>query len=193
MKLLIAIPTVDYLHFEFAQSLSNLLIRLANVYLEVKFLGRTLIYKARDELAWYAINRGFTHVLWLDADMVFDDSLFDELLSSGKDFVTGRYNERREPYLPCQFSKLVPMKRVGDIQEITHIQGTGFGCVLVTTDILNKIMQDNGTCFLPMAGFSEDLAFCVRAYEAGIELWCEPKAVCGHISNTVIYPKGVAN
>ena len=70
---------------------------------EVKILSGTLVYAARDKLAHHAIDNRFTHVLWLDADMIFNDDLLEDLMFSGKNFVTAICHARRKPYVPCFF------------------------------------------------------------------------------------------
>lgn len=192
MKLLIAVPTLDFLHFEFVQCLTNLIMRLnrEGENFEVKFMAGTLVYAARNKLVEHAINNEFTHVLWLDSDMVFQDSILEDLLFCEKDIVCGRFNARRKPFVSCQFSKLVPLERIDDYPLDTfEIAGCGFGCVLTTVDVLKDISQKQGTCFLPMSGFGEDLAFCVRAKESGYKIYCEPTAVVGHIAHIPIYPE----
>ena len=192
MKLLIGIPTLDFMHVEFVRSLTDLIMRLnrEGINFEVKFITGTLVYAARDKIASHAIENNFTHVLWFDADMVFQDSILDDLMFSGKDFVCGRFNARRKPYVPCQFSKLVPLERVEDYPTDTfQIAGCGFGCVLTSVDILRRVKETYKTCFLPMMGFGEDLAFCVRARDVGEKIYCEPTAVVGHIGHIAIYPE----
>lgn len=192
MKLLIAVPTMDFLHVEFVQSMTNLIMRLNrdHIWFEVKYISGSLVYAARDKLACHAINNEFTHVLWLDSDMVFQDSILDDLMFSGEEFVSGRFNARRKPFVTCQFSKLVPLERVEKYPvETFRIAGCGFGCVLTSVELLREIQMHYQTCFLPMAGFGEDLAFCVRATEMGHKIFCEPTAVVGHVAHIAIYPE----
>lgn len=192
MKLLIGVPTLDFLHFEFVQSLTNLIMKLGRegVWFEVKFITGTLVYAARDKIACHAINNDFTHVLWLDSDMVFQDTIVEDLMFSGEEFVSGRFNARRKPYVSCQFSKLVPLERIDNYPIDTfRIAGCGFGCVLTSVDVLRDVQIHNQTCFLPTAGFGEDLAFCVRATELGHKIYCEPTAVVGHVGHITIYPE----
>ena len=192
MKLLIAVPTLDFLHFEFVQCLTNLIMRLnrEGVNFEVKYMAGTLVYAARNKLVEHAVSNEFTHVLWLDSDMVFQDSILEDLMFCEKDIVCGRFNARRKPYVSCQFSKLVPLERIEEYPLDTfEIAGCGFGCVLTKVDVLKDINEKEGTCFLPMAGFGEDLAFCVRATENGHKIYCEPTAVVGHVGHITIYPE----
>ena len=66
MKLLVAVPTTDYVHAEFMKCLVGLCVKLAHdgVDFDYKIIGGTLVYIARNRLAKRAIDEGFTHVLW---------------------------------------------------------------------------------------------------------------------------------
>lgn len=192
MKLLIAVPTLDFLHFEFVQCLTNLIMRLnqEGMNFEVKYMAGTLVYAARNKLVEHAVKNEFTHVLWLDSDMVFQDSILEDLMFCEEDIVCGRFNARRKPFVSCQFSKLVPLERIDEYPLDTfEIAGCGFGCVLTKVSVLKDISEKHGSCFLPMSGFGEDLAFCVRATESGYKIFCEPTAVVGHIAHIPIYPE----
>ena len=192
IKLLIAIPTLDFLHFEFVESLTKLIMHLnqQGIRFEVKYISGTLVYVARDKLAGYAINNDFTHVLWLDSDMVFTETIVEDLLDCDKDFVTGIYHTRRKPFISCVFKRIVPVERFPEYpKETFRIGGCGFGCVLVKTSVLKDVQMNYETCFLPLAGFGEDLAFCVRAQDLGYKLWCEPTVRCGHVGHIAIWPE----
>lgn len=193
MKLLIAIPAHDYMHMDFVKSLLGLTKRLAEDGIEhdIQIHGGTLVYHARDALANAAIEGGYTDVLWLDADMVFEDSLVEDLQFSGKPFVSGIAHGRRPPHQSCLFTEIYPMtKRFTEYPSNTfRVAGCGFGCVLMKTDILKKVKDRHGTCFFPTRELGEDLAFCQRATEGGCEIWAEPSVRLGHIGHIAIYPE----
>ena len=202
MNLLIAVPTLDFVHFEFLKCLTALVIKLKDdqVDFELQIESGTLVYAARERLAHKAMNEGFSHVLWLDSDMVFSPEIVNKLLSSGKDFVTGVYHARRKNYASCIFTKLEFDKLTGLSSferaesypdETFEIAGCGFGCVLITTDILTNVCLNKGTCFTPLPNYGEDLAFCKRATELGHKIYCEPTVVCGHVGHITIYPNEV--
>ena len=190
MKLLLAVPCMDFMPFQFVESLIGLLHRLevSNVCFSFKFISGTLVYVARDKLATYAIDHNYTHVLWLDSDMVFQTDLLDELTFSGHEFVAGIYQARRKPHVSCLFETLEPVKRFETYPSDTfQIEGCGFGCVLMKTEILEAVMKKYKTCFTPMEDYGEDLAFCIRAKECGYTLYAEPTAICGHVGHIVVY------
>jgi len=194
MKLLIAIPTLDYIHVDFMKSLLGLIKSLDDEQIdyEVKTVSGTLVYLARENLVSYAIGGEFTHVLWLDSDMVFTEELFDDLYDTGKDFVSGIFHARRPGHQSCIFRSLKPVERFrwDEYPSVPfQIGGCGMAAVLVTTEILKAVRQKCGNCFTPEFSFGEDLAFCKRATDMGYEIWCEPCARVGHIGHLVVWPE----
>lgn len=191
MKILIAVPALDYIPTEFVKCLTALVQRLDHdrVNVDVKFITGTLVYAARDKLAIHAIQNQYSHVLWLDADMIFDDELLYDLQFSHKDFVSGIARSRRPPYCSCLFSDLSAIQRVEEYPADTfRVAGCGFACVLIKTDILKAVREHYNTCFLPTADMGEDLAFCQRAASLGFAIWAEPAVKVGHIGHITIYP-----
>lgn len=195
MKLLIAVPTYDYMHFRFVECFTKLIKRLDEdeINYEVAFQGGTLVYVGRDKLAKKAIEGGFTHVLWLDSDMIFTEDLLDDLMFSGKDFVTGIAHGRRPPHASCIFKEVWPFVNRWEGHDYPSgafkIGGCGFACVLIKTEIIKAVYKKNGTAFFPMRELGEDLAFCKRAKELGYEIWAEPTVWLGHIGHITVYPE----
>ena len=194
MKLLIAVPTLDYVHVTFMEKLLALakLLTKRGVDYEIKIKSGTLVYLAREELTAYALSEGFTHVLWLDSDMVFEEEVVDDLFDTGKDFVCGIFHARRPGHQSCIFKSLKPPERYRYDEypfETFRIKGCGMACTLVKTDILLAVKREYGCCFTPDFSLGEDLAFCHRANEMGFEIWCEPTVRVGHIGHLTIYPE----
>ena len=164
MRLLICVPALDYMHTEFAKSLTALVMRLKDdgIDFDVCIISGTLVYIAREKLARKAVEEGFTHTLWLDSDMVFNEDLLDDLMFSGEDFVSGVYHARRPPHKSCIFKdiRLDSIVKYDDEypKDTFEIAGCGFGCVLIKTDIIKKVYEKFGDAFLPMHGLGEDIA-----------------------------------
>lgn len=194
MYLLIAIPTLDFQHTAFVQSLIDLTTRLNDegIKYEVKFASGTLVYVARDQLAAYSLEKDFTHILWLDSDMIFTDDILDDLTFCEKDFVAGIFHGRRPPHLSCLFKSLDPVDRYTANEYPTtlfEIAGCGFGCVLMSTEIIRAVRERFVSCFLPAKDLGEDLAFCARVHHLGFKMYAEPTARVGHIGHIPIYPE----
>ena len=189
--LLIAIPCMDYMHVDFVKSLTKLQghLQRQGIRHEVRFHAGTLVYLARNSLALQAINEGFTHILFLDSDMVFDEEIVENLAFIDKDFVCGAFQSRRRPYGSCIFKTLKPVERVKEYGvEPFKIEGCGMACTMISTEILKLVQNTYNTTFNPTEDFGEDLAFCWRALKIGAEIWCEPTVRVGHIAHVPIWP-----
>lgn len=194
MKLLIAIPTLDFIHVEFVKSLLKLTSQLNDekIDYEVKIISGTLVYLAREELVAHALSYEFTHVLWLDSDMVFTEDLFDDLYDSGKEFISAVFHARRPGHQSCIFRSVVPPERYkwNEYPSVPFlIKGCGMAATLVSTEILKAVKDKFGNCFIPAYNLGEDLAFCRRADELGFSIWCDPCVRVGHIGHLTIYPE----
>ena len=148
MKTLIAIPCMDQVPALFAQSLASLR-KVGDC--QIAFQMGSLVYTSRNELAKFAIKNEFDYVLWLDSDMVFDDDLLERMMKTLQendlDMLTGLYFRRVLPYSPVLFDELT-VKKAGwkwtEFETIPgkglfEVGGCGFGCVLMTTDVLISV------------------------------------------------------
>jgi len=192
IRLLIAVPTTDYVHADFVKSLARLQCELGRrrVAYDVEIQSGTLVYYARNRLANKAINENYTHVLWLDSDMVFDEQIVDDLAEVGKDMVCSAFVSRRPPYGPCIYTSIEKdnIKQVKDFGlRPFRVAGCGFAAVLTTVELLQAVNQKYGTCFQPTDYYGEDLAFCWRVNQLGREIWCEPTVRAGHIAHVPVY------
>ena len=193
MRLMVAVPTVDYVPADFVKSLAKLSLRLGRerIPADVEIVGGTLVYIARNRLALRAIRDEYTHVLWLDSDMTFSDSIVEDLLFCGKDMVCGAFVSRRPPYGPCVYTDITDpanMKKVENFgTEPFRVDGCGFAAVLTSVSLLVAVQANFGTCFRPTEQYGEDLAFCDRVKQLGREIWCEPTVRPGHIAHVPVY------
>lgn len=196
MKLLIGVPSLDYIHAEFVKCLTALTKKLAldGIQFDVFICNGTLVHIARDKIACHAINNGFTHVLWLDSDMIFRDTILDDLMDCRQEFVTGIAHSRRKPFASCVFHNIDDLNHLVRHEgpyplEPFQVAGCGFACVLISTEVLRDVQIQYRTCFLPMAEWGEDLAFCKRARALGHHIWADPAVKVGHIGHEVIWPE----
>ncbi len=197
MKTMIAVPCMEQVQTEFAQSLFNLQ-RVGNVY--AKFLPCSLISKSRTDLALMAVQEKADYVLWIDSDMVFPDTLLMDLMrdieQEKKDIVAGVCHMRKEPYKPVLWSKLrqgltafeneseclVDYPRDG----LFEVEGCGFGCVMMKTEVISAVRDKYGDLFGHLPGYGEDLSFCIRARGCGYRIWVDPKVQVGHKSSIIV-------
>lgn len=194
MKTLICLPCMDMVHTAFLRSI-----------LGMRKVGETkytitcssLIYDSRNQMAKKAVEEGYDRVLWLDTDMDFEPDLMERLsarLDEGKEFVSALYFTRKAPVRPVIYSECGYFELEGGAvrpvvvwydnypeNDIFKVQAAGFGAVMMTTDLIKRVLDKYGLPFAPMLGFGEDLSFCGRASQIGAELWCDSSIKCGHV------------
>ena len=196
MKVMIAVPTVDYVHAEFVKCLARLCLKLAKdgIEADVEIMSGTLVYIARNRLAHKAIENGYTHVLWLDSDMTFNENVLDDLMFCQKDMMCGAFVSRRPPYGACVFTSIddpAHMEKVENFGiEPFRVGGCGFAVVLTSVELLRTVWDRFGTCFRPTEKYGEDIAFCDRVRAVGGDIWCEPTVRPGHIAHVPVYAGG---
>lgn len=195
MKTTIAVPCMEAVQTEFYTSCMEMK-RVGEIQMAVT--NSSLIYAARDELGARAAAGKSDFVLWLDSDVVFPNTLMTDLMEDmeGRDMVTGIYHMRRPPFKPVIWKKLRrgltaeenETEEFPDYPEdrIFEVEGCGFGCVMMRTDVLRKVKDKFGSMFSPMPGYGEDLSFCIRARACGISIHCDPRVQLGHKGSTII-------
>lgn len=195
MKVLIAVPCMDQVPAPFCQSLAQLK-KVGECVLAMK--SGSLIYTSRNSLATMAIQMDADYVFWLDSDMVFQPDtlvrMMDTVQKHDIDMLTGLYFRRVPPYSPVLFDKLeMRTKTVLDWSEfktipeyLFEVGGCGFGCVLVSTEVLMSVQGKHGNMFAPMGNNGEDIAFCIRARDCGYKIICDPSIICGHVGYSVV-------
>ena len=191
MKLLIAVPTYGNVPVEFMESLIGLMDRLRQIDVdyELKIKNWTMVYKARDFLAQYAMDNDFTNVLWFDSDMVFAPDVFERLCEYDAPFIVASYAARQYPFSLVAFKDIsmvgYPRAKLG---ETCVVDACGFGCVLMDTEVLRAVSKRFNSCFQPNGSMGEDVAFCNKADSVGYKVLHVPVSV-GHIGHIAIYPE----
>ncbi|MBQ3921365.1 MAG: glycosyltransferase [Firmicutes bacterium] len=194
MKTLIAVPCMDQVATPFCQSLVTL-----NKVGEctISFNVGSLVSESREHLAARALNCGADYVLWFDSDMIFAPDTMEKLvkhMEDGYDIVSGLYFRRRSPFTPVLFKRLF-IQGEACLQEdyndypedgLFEVEGIGFGCVMMKTEVLLSVFARYKNCFTMMGRNGEDVSFSMRARNCGYKIWCDPSIKCGHIAYSMV-------
>lgn len=196
MNILIAVPSMDTVPAVFAQALA-MLHKVGNC--AIAFQVGSLIYTSRNALATRAIEMGADYVLWLDSDMFFEPDTLERMLKrmqeNDLDILTGVYYRRGEPYTPVLNDVLkmnsddIPiwhdMTELPE-EELFQVEGCGFGCILMKSDVLLDVQATFKDMFSPLHRCGEDLSFCIRARRCGYKIWADSSIRLGHWGHTLI-------
>lgn len=195
MRTLIALPCMDMVHTVFLKALMGM-DRVGDTHFSISC--SSLVYDARNTLAKQAVIEGFDRVLWLDSDMDFSPDLLKRLsadMDEGREMVSGLYFKRKAPVKPVIYKELgfwrdkekdevtpiaIPYEDYPK-DEIFTIAGCGFGGCLVSVDLIKRVGDKFGLPFSPLMGFGEDLSFCSRVSQLGVEMFCDSRVKMGHV------------
>ena len=192
IKLVIAIPTPGRVEFGFAFSLAGLVGRLCGGIptrdgeaLEFSIDGQvsSVIHSNRELLVRRAIDRGMTHLLFIDDDMAFDPRAIDILLGRRQPIVACNYLIKKPDDEDPTFVAVAPNGRriitraeSAGLQEIAY---SGFGLSLFEVYAFAKTPQP---WFLPKfipeasAYTTEDNPCFERLREAGFKCYVDHDA-----------------
>ena len=189
MKIQCAIPTAGTVTMKFAHSLIRLYsdFILNQIDPEIHATMRLDVCESsnwitnREKLVARAIADDFTHVFFLDDDMVFSPEVLKMLVKRDKDIVVTNYLLKTEPVHEAKFCAVgmdwetkVPTKE--ESTGLEKVAFAGFGCSLISTEVFKKVPQPwFQPYFVPDKNeySTEDVAFFHRCEEQGIDVWLD--------------------
>lgn len=156
----------------------------------------------RDSAVDLARREGFSHVLFLDADMVWPTDTLEKMLRHAADplaIVCGLYVIRTPPYSPVamgdrfqkdgsavnQFHYALDYER-----DLVDVDVVGMGCCLIPVTVFDAIGSrpwfhyENDDHGWPLV--TEDVPFCLKAKAAGYRVAMDPTVKCGHVQPMVV-------
>lgn len=149
----------------------------------------------RNNIVEYALSGDYTHVLFLDLDMIYPTNTIKALLEADKNIVCSFYVRRSPPNIPLFLlateTRYVMRPEWPPGMGVYEVGAVSPGGLLVRTEVFRKIRPPwfsynkkapNGNIV------SEDIYFSVRARDAGFKLWCRTDLILGHISKVALIP-----
>lgn len=174
-KVLIAVPSGGSQKTVFTTYLMNLLLRERSRGLDVDLTQNIVPYIDwnRIALAEYAYKNKYSHMLFLDNDMVFPLDILERLLAHDVDVVTTNYVTKG---IPARFMALgedgEQVVTGGDSTGLEEVMLAPTGTMLIRVDVFRKIEKPwFGTN--REKGIGEDYWFCVRCRERGIKVYVD--------------------
>lgn len=178
-KVLVGIPHLGTVDFDFAFSFRNL--QLPDNIEQMGVFGqkRTIVHQARNIIANALLNSDFDWLLFLDSDHTFEPDLLKKLMARDKEIVGAQYFMRIPPYAPvCGKINSEGKPTSVLIKEFSEVDGIGMGATLIHRSVFEKIERP---WFEFIGEKGEDIVFCEKAKEAGFKIWCDPDVEIAHI------------
>lgn len=129
----------------------------------------------------------YDKILWIDSDIAWSPEDAMKLYNSDKDIITGAYLMAGGEVVVYReiFGKPLSYEEVLQMKDPEKVYAAGFGFICMKSGVFENLSRpwfqpvmgtrkdEEGKEFnFPIVG--EDLSFCVRANDAGMEIWFDP-------------------
>lgn len=185
IQVTVGVPAFDHFKAEMAISLIGALLRFPYA-LHFTVQRGCYLDVNREMLMRDALTAKSDYLLFVDTDLVFRKDALEQLLQSGKDIVGANYYEKRIPLV----STVKPLGPNGQMAtdgkliqgelpaEPFQVAAVATGLMCINLKRLRERWPTGpyfafGTLGTQFEG--EDVGFCRRAREQGLEVWCDPR------------------
>jgi GT2 family glycosyltransferase len=158
---------------------------------EMAFQNGVFVHENMNNLVRLAQEKKASHIFFVEHDMVFEPDTLGRLLEQDKDIISAPYSGRTLPLQPLVYQRgtdeeLYMMSYDIWPKKPFKCYGVPTGCTLIKMSVFEKIKPpyfffehtEDGVIKM-----SQDIYFCKKANEAGIEVWCDPTIMVGHIGD----------
>ena len=187
LKVLICTPSVGQCKFSYSMSLCNMVGYFCTTQVfpecmtqEVEFYGieGSGVSSARETMIDKALEGDYTHILFIDEDMMFPKDALHQLLRRRQDMVGANYRKKLPPGTWLAVSvdeqeRVATTDASSGLQEVTY---TGFGFFLMSRKAMEAVKPPR---FLlrwldDINGYStEDVVYMQKAREAGMNVYID--------------------
>jgi hypothetical protein len=166
-----------------------------NCIMGYNMLSQCLVHEARDRQVRESLEDNTDYIFFVDSDMLPPPETIKQLLSHNKDIVSAMCFKRIPPFQPCFYTKArLHRTEKGELKTeiesamypetwagygLAKMEAVGMACCLVKMDVFKKIGNTNW--FFPLPQLGEDLAFCMKARQAGAEIYVDLGLNCHHL------------
>ena len=199
-NIVVIVPTARYIEPACEEGLRRL---EAKGYTVWRPVGNADIARSRSILATSAIEKGFSGIMWIDSDMVFDDNDVDKLVETGCSIVGAICARRDSAGYNCVFfpdtdevvfgveGGLLKVKLLGtgflytsreaysDIRNLLNLPCFGTPGAECFPYFLHEQADIYGTVML----LSEDYSFCIKADKAKHSVFAHTGIRVGHLGS----------
>ncbi len=182
VKIIIGMPSTEMMKAKTAHAIGCLAITNHDI-IDFLMMQSCDISASRTWLVRQSLEKGATHLLFIDSDMLFPPETLDRLLAHDKDIIGVEYNKRKFPiqtvtsYLPdVEKSETEPFR--------VAVVGTGVMLIklaLFADPKLDKNWFSFGRNALGENVIGEDGWFCNTARDAGYDVWVDPTIKVYHL------------
>jgi len=145
----------------------------------------------------------YTHLMWIDSDVLFNPNQFSQLLNRNVDIVSGLYlmeggqafaavkDWDEEFFKQHGYFQFLTPKDLDGQKDLMEVSYAGFGFILIKRGVFESMTYPWFRPIFKKIGDAidftmEDVAFCLRAQEAGYKIYVDPLVKVGHEKTTIL-------
>lgn len=201
-RILIGMPTTEYIHFEFANSLIGIIghAKTQGYYVETYFQVGVRTDRNRNDMVKIFMEKNMDYLLFLDTDMTYPADLITTYLQANKPLIGGVYFKRSKPHFPVVFK----LNEAGNFQsidtaylpknQVVQVDGLGTGGMWIARSVFEDIGKSGqdywfnyGTNYhIPGATeniATHDLVFCKKYLDTGGKIYVHTGVEFEHITS----------
>ena len=187
--ILIGTPCYRTILIRTAWSLIDTLRKYPNT--EMAFQDGVFVHENDNKLVELAKEKKASHIFFVEHDNVFPPDTLGRLLEQDKDVIAAPYSGRSLPRQPLVYQRgadgeLFMMNYDIWPDKPFKCYGVSTGCTLVKMSVFDKIQKPYFFFEYDKDGkmlMSQDIYFCKKVNEAGMEVFCHPGIEVGHIGD----------
>jgi hypothetical protein len=192
IKIMIGIPMSRPIEFRVFESF----VKMANQRGHHEYMfcmtQNSLVHDARESIVEQFLKSECEALMFIDSDMVFHPLSIYYLERHKLPFVTAKAFKRVAPYQPCFYSKIEEQpdgkcyleSPVEYGEGLLPIDGAGMACCLIRREVFDKVQKPY---FFPRDGWGEDLSFCYKLKQAGVQMYVDTTLQFGHLAQVPIF------
>lgn len=144
------------------------------------------IHVAREYMVEEALDKGATHILFIDADVMLPPWGLQVLLTHDYPIVSALYYRKSDPPTPSCWKKVkgkLQLLKKEDVEDkVVEVDAIGLGACLIQAKVFEKIKKPwfDWTFKPGKGGYSEDLFFCRKVRKAGFSIIVDGRVKCHH-------------
>src|SRR5438105_592713 len=193
LQVMIGMPSHGTMPTKAAMSVAGLM-KQTTVMTGFLVVEGSILPQNREILVEWALKERYTHLFFLDSDILCDGDVINRLLAHKLEIVGAPYNKRAIP----SYSVVMEKRENGEIGSITKFgampdalfsaYAQGLGCCLIDVEVFKKTERPHFAFVYSPEGIlihGEDVFFFEQATRAGIKNWVDPTIKVRHIGEAL--------
>jgi hypothetical protein len=160
------------------------------------------VFKGQQQQIFNGLD--YTHIMWIDSDIVWMPEQIGELLLRNVDVVSGLYSHNGEQFIAYKntndvqyfkehgYFECLTLKDIKDENDLIEVAYSGMGFMMVKKGVFESLVYPYFTSEVVHLGndltdiVSEDASFCMKIKDKGFKIFIDPLVEIGHEKTIIV-------